>query len=477
MMKKNPIIVWFRQDLRLLDNEAFYRAAKENRPIIFIYIHSIAKTNWHLGFGSGFWLKKALEFLSKNLSEINSKLYIFQGNPGTVLESVIKKTKAEGLYFNWVYEPDYMQKDKALIRKLINKKIDIKTFHSCLLFNPDEIKTKEDHPYKVFTQFWNCCLKYHKINKSYPIPKNILFEDYKIPSLGIKDLILPKNDAFEKKLELHWTLSKNSEKKNLNSFISKKLKNYSKNRNFPFLDGTSKLSAYLHFGQISPKVIIEKIKKKSNGSDDFIKEIGWREFSKYIMYHFPQTESKCFKEEFLKFPWNYNKKLLSLWQQGRTGYPIIDAAINQLIQTGWMHNRCRMIVASFLIKDLLQPWQEGAKFFYRYLVDADLASNNMGWQWSSGCGADAAPFFRIFNPILQSKKFDPEGLFIKKYLPELKNLDKRFIHFPMNADLNILKKAKIVLGKTYPYPIIDIDTARKKALKAFRKIVKKQKLQ
>lgn len=475
-MKKNfPVLVWIRQDLRLVDNKAIFYAAKEKRPVIFVYIHSYKEYEpWTLGFGSSFWLKQALQIFSSQLKEKNHKLYIFEGNSEQILKKIISKTKADSLYFNWIYEPKLIQRDRRIIKNLQN--IKIKAFHSNILFDPEEIKTKENKPYKIFSQFWRTCTKFHKFENFFPEPKKIIFKKYNLKSKQIENLQLNQNLKFEKKLKKVWNISTNSLEKELNVFISKKLKNYSKNRNYPFLDGTSKLSAYLHFGQIGPRFLISKItNKKSSSSKTFIKEIGFRDFSKYVMYHFPESSLKCLKEEFLKFPWSYDKKKLQAWQRAKTGYPIIDASINQLIETGWMHNRCRMIVASFLTKNLLQPWQEGAKFFYKYLVDADLSNNTMGWQWSSGCGLDAAPFFRIFNPIVQSQKYDPDGIFIKKYLPKLSKLDSKYIHAPFLADEKILKKAKLKLNKDYPLPIVDFNKTRKKALELFRKMAKKKK--
>jgi deoxyribodipyrimidine photo-lyase len=291
-------------------------------------------------------------------------------------------------------------------------------------------------------------------------------------TLDVADLKLLPQIHWDKAFYSHWQPGEEGAWKRLRLFKQKIVGHYHKGRDFPAEDMTSRLSPHLHFGEITPRQIWYEL-IKSKGASHFLREIGWREFAHHLLYFFPKTPLHPLREAFEDFPWKNNRKLLQLWQKGKTGVPIVDAGMRQLWEMGWMHNRVRMIVGSYLVKDLMIPWQEGARWFWDTLVDADLGNNTLGWQWVGGCGADAAPYFRIFNPILQGQRFDPEGDYVRRFVPELKKLPTKWIHQPHLAPEEVLRAAGIVLGKNYPSPIVDHDEARKTALKLYTRWVKK----
>jgi deoxyribodipyrimidine photo-lyase len=274
----------------------------------------------------------------------------------------------------------------------------------------------------------------------------------------------------------HWNLGEEGATRRLHRFINHGLKGYSRGRDHPAIDGTSRLSPYLHFGEISPHQVWDAVQKPRSRSrqavDRYCTELGWREFSHHLLFHFPHTPEQPLRKDFKAFPWIYDRRALWAWQRGRTGFPIVDAGMRQLWRIGWMHNRVRMIVASFLVKDLLIPWVQGAMWFWDTLVDADLGNNTLGWQWVAGCGADAAPYFRIFNPVSQGERFDPEGDYVREWVPELAKLPKKWIHRPAEAPPEVLAKANVEIGMNYPKPLVDHAEARQRALKAFEKVKK-----
>ncbi|MBN2478970.1 MAG: deoxyribodipyrimidine photo-lyase [Parachlamydiales bacterium] len=354
MKDQSPIIFWFKKDLRLLDNPALHYAAKENRPIIIIYIHSPKEHDfWNENSLQSNYLHNSLEKLSNHLKKKKLKLHVFEGKADQILKSVIKKTKAKSLFFNFEYEPKIYKRDQKIIKDFEKQNIDVKPFHGNLLHNPNDIKTKLGYPYQIYTQFYNSAKKYQTIEKPKPIPKKLISKDFSLGSKPLDNLKLKKNKSFEKILNVLWPAGEDAALKKFKSFLSKKIKNYKKLRDFPGIDGTSLMSHHLHFGEIGPKYIFHTAKKCSS-STIYIKEIYWREFSKYILFHFPKTETKPLKKEFENFSWKKNERLFKAWCDGKTGYPIIDAAMRQLNKAGWMHNRCRMLTASFLVKDLLQ---------------------------------------------------------------------------------------------------------------------------
>ncbi len=438
----SPVIVWFRRDLRLKDNPALFYAAGLLRPIIPLYIFSKGDP-WEMGEASQWWLHHSLLNLQKHL-----KLVVRKGSSLSVIKELFKETGASEIVFNCLYDAEEEE---------VLKKFPSKAFHGGVLFPPGSILTKEQKPFKVFTPFWNACLK-EKVRDPLPLPRKMTFFSKKIPSL---DLTAPKGISFQ-----DWEPGEDKAQAKLVAFVKKRAASYQKDRDFPAIAGGSFLSPYLHFGEISPCQVWDI----AHGKNAFLRQIVWREFAIHLLKAFPYITHEPFNPKFKAFPWKKNAKFLKAWQEGMTGYPIVDAGMRQLICMGWMHNRLRMIVGSFLVKDLHISWKEGAAWFWEKLLDADLANNTFGWQWVSGCGTDAAPYFRIFNPTLQGEKFDPEGEYVKKFVPELKLLDKKWIHKPWLAPEDVLAKAGIELGKDYPLPIVDHDQARKEALSYLKEI-------
>jgi len=465
-----PAIVWFRQDLRLEDNEALNVASKEGRAIIPLYI---IQDHLKLGTSSRWWIYHSICELNEELKKSGLSLIIRIGNPLDVLKEIIKETLAGSLFWNRCYEPENLKLD-ADIRKLSHfQDINIQSFNANLIVEPWEILNKQQKPFKVFTPFWKTWEKFD-VKKPESLTKSFKFKSYfkniHSESLMSLKLILKTEDASQ--LKNYWKPGASEAKQMLNRFLEEPILHYDQARDIPDLFGTSRLSPYLHFGEISPRMIWHTIMTKyrnSNASVEcYLRQLAWREFAHHLLYHFPETVNVPLRKEFLDFPWKNDKVQLKAWQDGMTGYPLVDAGMRELKATGWMHNRVRMLVGSFLVKDLLIAWQYGADFFFDKLVDADLANNTLGWQWVSGCGADAAPYFRIFNPTTQAEKFDPDGNYIKKWVPELAKLPAKWIYEPFSAPEMILKIADLELGLDYPKPIVDHAKARLLALDALK---------
>lgn len=426
-------ILWFRSDLRLSDNPALFEAARQSYKIIPVFIWAPDEESpWQPGAASRTWLHHSLAALQTQLEADGLRLILRKGPSLRTLEDLIRQTGAATVFFNRRYEPAVRKRDEAIIKKLR-----VETFKDALLFEPWEVK-----PYKIYTAFWNK-VRTLEVSKPLPAPSKLLAPDKWPQSLSLKDLdLLPKKLDWANRMMKHWKVGEKAAQKNFKAFMEH-VAQYSKQRDIPSIQGTSQMSPALHFGEISARQIWWFLTRNPN-SLPYQRQIIWREFSYHLLHHFPHTPKKPLREEFQNFKWKQNKKLLRAWQQGRTGYPLVDAGMRELYATGWMHNRVRMVAASFLVKHLLQPWQEGAKWFWDTLVDADLANNTMGWQWVAGCGADAAPFFRIFNPTLQAEKFDPDGHYIRRWVPELKEAPEK-----------------------YPAPIVDHAEARKVALLSY----------
>ncbi len=449
-------IVWFRQDLRVSDNPALDAAIAAGGAVIPVYIWSPDEENgWTLGGASRCWLHHALAQLQKELEQLALPLILRIGNSQETLSGLILETKATHLFWNRRYEPYAIQRDTKIKAAC---EISVRSFNSALLFEPWTIANKKGKPFKIFTPFWRTCLTEKEPAKPTPRPRGP-FKTMQLPSLSLNELKLSKKfEAWQPECA----------EQVLERFLAGPIVHYAEGRDRPDLAGVSRLSPYLHFGQISPRQIWHSVKKPAG--DAFLRQLGWREFAHHLLYHFPETVQKPLYAKFAAFPWLYDEKALQAWQKGQTGYPIVDAGMRELWQTGWMHNRVRMIVGSFLVKDLLLPWQEGARWFWDTLVDADLANNTLGWQWIAGCGADAAPYFRIFNPVLQGEKFDPQGAYVRKWVPELQKLPQIWLQQPWNAPDAALKEAGIVLGDSYPKPIVDHEQARKRALAALQTV-------
>ncbi|MGV3524631.1 MAG: cryptochrome/photolyase family protein [Candidatus Sericytochromatia bacterium] len=468
-----PVIVWFRQDLRLHDNPALQAACAAGR-VIPVYILDPA-TAPLLGGASRVWLHFSLQSLAAQLEALGSRLILRRGSAQAVLDGLVAETQAKGVFWNRCYEPEVIARDTQIKQALSQRGVQAESHKGSLLFEPWEIKTQTGGPYRVFTPFWKACLKQARDFQPLPAPA-ALPAVLDCASDSLDDWALLPQISWDDGIRQFWGLEsqagENAAQQALQGFLTQNVADYAERRNLPAQDGTSRLSPYLHFGEISPTQIWAAAQRVSAGEGRrvFLSEIGWREFAYHILYHYPETVAAPMDARFQAFPWATDPAGLRAWQRGLTGYPIVDAGMRQLWATGWMHNRVRMIVASFLTKDLLIHWREGADWFWDTLVDADLASNSMGWQWTAGSGADAAPFFRIFNPITQGQKFDPEGRYLREWLPELTRLPDKWLHQPWAASDKTLAEAGVRLGHDYPLPIVDHAAARERALTAFAQI-------
>ena len=463
-------IVWFRRDLRLEDNPALAAALRAHDRVVCVYLHAPdEEAQWAPGAASRWWLHHSLDALDSDLKKRGAALTIFSGETAKVLVSVVRKTKADAIYWNRLYEPAIIARDKIVKQALDDAGIATHDFNGNLLVEPWDIQTKAGGPYKVFTPFWRNA-------RANLVPTPPLSVPRKIPSVTVRGAttlkkldLLPKI-KWDAEFFEHWEPGERGAHRLLRRFKSDAVKNYKQGRDRPDRDDTSRLSPHLHFGEISPRQIVWSFEKSASGkplgadADFYIRELGWREFSHHLIYHFPKTPEHNLNPQFDRFPWaRRNASALARWQRGKTGIPIVDAGMRQLWKTGWMHNRVRMLVASFLTKNLRMHWLEGARWFWDTLVDADLANNTQGWQWTAGSGADAAPYFRIFNPVTQGERFDPQGVYVRRWVRELANVPAPLIHQP-STDAGVLKKTG------YPAPMVDLKTSREQALEAYARM-------
>lgn len=473
MTNKKTAIFWIQKDFRLNDNLALIKSTEFDELIPVFIWDKKDSSQWKPGEASQWWLYKTLQIFKKNLMALNSDLIILQGTPGTELTKLAKKTKAKAVLSNQFDNPSDLKITSEVKKILTKNNISSEFFSGNTLCSASDLLKKDGSPYLVYTAFWKNFIKKYK-PKKIPRPRQLppLPKGLKKLSCSIEELELLPKIKWYTEFEKTWKPGEKEALRKTQIFIKKNLTSYNKTRDLPSEEGTSKLSPHLHFGEIHPQRILHMIYEKFGNLHEiydeniiqFCKEILWREFSYHLLQHFPKTPTQPLRESFKNFPWKKNKKNFLAWTKGLTGYPIVDAGMRQLWTTGWMHNRVRMITASFLIKHLGIHWQEGAKWFWNTLLDADLASNTQGWQWVAGCGADASPFFRIFNPIIQGEKFDPNGDYIFRWCPELKNLPKKWLHKPWEAPSEVLLKENIVLGKNYPHPLVDHKEARNQAL-------------
>lgn len=467
----NPVIVLFQNDLRIEDQPALFKAANSSEAVIPLFIYD--EEGESFGGASKWWLYHSLSSLKNDLADLGLSIVIRKGDLEAELFKLVHETKAKTVYWNRRYDPHSIKVLSRIKSRLKEEGIQAESFNASLLYEPWTIANKEGRPFQVFTPFWKSCLKHQKIEKPLGHPKNCLGFSKKMATEEIEHLGLLPKIHWDAGFQKSWKPGTKGALQHLKEALEEVVLDYSEKRDFPSVQGTSKLSPFLHFGEISPKMIWNAVVNRYGddpASEPFLRQLGWREFAHHLLYHFPHTINQPLRKPFEKFPWNEDQEELAAWQKGKTGYPIVDAGMRELWTTGWMHNRVRMIVGSFLVKDLLISWQQGAAWFWDTLVDADLANNTLGWQWVGGCGADAAPYFRIFNPITQGKKFDTEGDYVRKWVPEIKQLPNKWIHDPWNAPSDVLRSYGVILGVDYPHPIVDHDEARKKALEAFYSI-------
>lgn len=465
-------LVWFRQDLRIADNPALSEAARKG-PVYAAFIWSPEEeTPWQPGGASRWWLHHSLTALASDLSKLNIPLILRRPQKGEttydVLFQLCRETNARAVYWNRRYEPQVVLRDTKIKEQLSLAGISVQSFNASLLKEPWELKTGGGTPYQVYTPFFKALVSRGLSTTELASPE----QQPALPAIRTDDLnawkLLPSLNWAEDFYKV-WQPGEAGANRRLQSFLLT-ASEYDTLRDRPDSEGTSRLSPHLHFGEISPRQIWNAVLhaigerklfsnvRKMSGSEVYLKEIVWREFGYHLLYHFPQTPTQPLRTQFERFPWLNDELNFRAWTKGNTGYPIVDAGMRQLWQTGWMHNRVRMIVASFLVKNLLIPWQRGAQWFWDTLVDADLASNTLGWQWTAGCGADAAPYFRVFNPVLQGEKFDPSGDYVRTFIPELSEVEDRYVHRPWESTHP---------PKHYPPPVVELQESRDRALEAY----------
>jgi len=468
----NPVIFWFRRNLRLHDNAALCAAAETGRPVVAVYISDALDS----GGASRWWLHHSLSSLDAALQDHGAGLVIRSGKPEELLPDLIEATGAGALYYSRRYEPRARAQEDAL-ESALDGRCELHGFDDSVIRHPDSVMTQSGTPYKVFTPFWKSASGCGEPDRPAPKPDEFKTTTAGLDAGKINGLeLLPTGPDWAGGLRDTWTPGEEGAFERLDA-TCEIAADYDDDRDRPDIDGTSRLSPHLHFGEVSPRQVWHDIRSATSangrkGADALLRQLFWRDFSAYLLYHFPRLPEEPLRKEFREFPWTDDAEGLRAWQRGRTGFPIVDAGMRQLWETGWMHNRVRMIVASFLVKDLLVPWQAGADWFLDTLVDADLANNSASWQWVAGCGTDAAPYFRIFNPVLQGKKFDPMGDYVRRWVPELERLPAKLIQEPWKADRDEQKSANVIIGEDYPEPIVNHGDARDLALEAYRAIRK-----
>jgi deoxyribodipyrimidine photo-lyase len=474
----STVILWFRRDLRLDDHPALQAALVDCDRLVPLYVHEPeAEAPWAPGGASRWWLHGSLGSLDKGLRALGSRLLIARGDSLTELRRIIADTGATRIHWSRLYDPSTRARDGSIKQALRADGLRVESHNGSLLFEPWEIAAGSGDPYRVFSAFWRRGSSRLSDIRALPAPSALPPTPERIASLSLEDLDLLPRRPWDQGLRDTWTPGEIAAQEGARLFLKDRILHYGIDRDLPAKAGTSELSPHLHFGEISPRRILAMVVERwgdpaSDSVEPFIREIGWREFAHHLIYHFPHTTDEPLDRRFDKLPWRERDadRMLLAWQRGETGIPLVDAGMRQLWKTGWMHNRVRMVVASFLTKNLRLPWQEGARWFWDTLVDADLASNSLGWQWSAGCGADAAPYFRIFNPVRQGERFDPQGIYVRHWCPELARLPDKYIHQPWAAPAALLTHAGICLGRDYPAPLVDLKASREAALAAYEAI-------
>lgn len=470
-----PVILWFRRDLRLTDNPALTAAVATGRPILPVYILDENGEGRRPGAASLWWLDKSLRALDAALRRRGGRLILRRGDSEAELRRLIDQTGADQVFINRRFEPDAFVRDADIAHALKDEGVDCHGLNGSLMARPGAVRTGAGKPYRVFTPFLKALLQAAPDGPATPAPDALVTPEGPagddIDAWGLHPSAPDWSRGFD------WTPGEAGAAAALADFIAGGLKDYAVGRDVPGRRGTSRLSPHLHWGEISPRGVVRAVRAAAAEgrvapaqADKFVAEIGWREFSAHLLHQFPYMAERAFRPEFDAMPWRADPEGLAAWKKGRTGYPLVDAGMRELWAAGWMHNRVRMVVASFLVKHLLIDWREGEAWFWDTLVDADLASNVQNWQWVAGSGADAAPYFRIFNPVAQGEKFDPDGRYVRRWLPELRALPDRWLHAPWTAPAAVLAEAGIRLGGTYPRPIVDHGAARARALDALKSL-------
>lgn len=466
-------IVWFRQDLRISDNPALVHAASQG-PVLPVYIldETQPPVGRPIGAASRWWLHHSLTRLERALGG----LVLMRGDPAALLPELVRRVGALCVAWNRCYEPYAIARDKRIKAELTAGGIETSSFNGSLLFEPWQVATRDGGPLKVYSPFWRACQKL-PVPDALPSPKLT-----PVTASGLGDRLadgslLPMRPNWAKGFEAEWEPGERGAGERLQRFLARGLDGYAELRNRPDMANVSRLSPHLHWGEISPRQIwhatqmtVERAPRLRRDGEKFLSELGWREFAHHLLYHFPTLPERNWKPAFDAYPWADNAEHLWAWQTGMTGYPMVDAGMRELWATGYMHNRVRMIVASSLVKHLRIDWRAGEAWFWDTLADADLANNAASWQWVAGSGADAAPYFRIFNPIEQGRKFDSDGAYVRRWCPELARLPTSVIHAPFAAPTDVLAAAGVELGRTYPVPIVNHAEARRAGLAGYEAV-------
>lgn len=470
-MTDTTTLVWFRRDLRINDNPALSHAAERGKVLPIFILPTNRTADWLPGAASRWWLHQSLNSLQQQLE---GSLCLLAGDALELIPPLLQKCGIKQVCWNREYQPEQMLQDQQLQQRLEQQGIEVSTFNAGLLWEPSEVLKPDGTPYRVFTPYYRKgCLRKPAPRFPLPAPASIKFPPTAPTGLSLQQLRLMPELNWYQSIADHWRPGEPGAGDRLARFIDQGLVNYGRGRDVPSLEVTSKLSPHLHFGELSPNqawYVASHADLPATAEDDrdrFLSELGWREFSHYLLYHWPKLPQQNYQPKFDKFNWSDNPEHLSGWQKGMTGIPMVDAGMRELWQTGYMHNRVRMIVGSFLVKNLRLHWHRGQEWFWDTLVDADLANNSASWQWIAGSGADAAPYFRIFNPVTQGQKFDPDGVYVRRYCPELSALPNKYLHNPWQAPTEMLEQAGIRLGIDYPVPIVDLKQSRAEALAAF----------
>ena len=465
-------IVWLRRDLRLHDNPALRAACETHDAVIPVYIFAPEEhAPWQPGAASRWWLHHSIAALSTELHKRNSTLILRRGPSLKTLRELAGETEAEAVYWNRLYEPSAIARDSDIKAALRDDGLQVASYNAALLWEPWTVETGQGGPYRVFTPFWRACVQRPPPAPD-AAPKPLITAPAWPASLDLSALKLLPDIHWYGGLEDAWQPGEAGAQRRLALFCETLIDDYHQGRDRPDLDGVSQLSPHLHFGELSPRQVWQAVTDRYGGAplerrggEAYLREIGWREFAYHVLYHFPDSSEQPVQEKFRNYPWRDGAEaeaLLHAWQRGRTGLPLVDAGMRQLWHSGWMHNRVRMVVASFLTKNCRIHWLQGARWFWDTLVDADLASNSLGWQWVAGSGFDAAPYFRIFNPVSQAEKHDPQGDYQRRWVSELEGLDGKALRQPWTLPND--------RRPNYPEPAVDLSESRKTALAGYQKI-------
>ncbi len=471
-------IVWFRRDLRLTDNPALLAALAAAERVLALYSHAPEEeAPWAPGAAGRWWLHHSLAALDASLAERGGRLTIVAGPSLETLLAVARASGASAVHWSRGYEPALVARDTAIKAALRAAGIAAQSHAGGLLVEPWTLRNREGEPFRVFTPFWRACrAALETLPGPQPAPAFVATPARTPAGLPLEALDLLPRTRWDRGFAARWTPGERGALTRLERFLDADVAGYAERRDRPGLAATSRLSPHLHFGELAPRQVLAAAMRAAadatagRGTESFLRQLGWREFAHHLLYAFPHTALAPMDPRFAAFEWRSDAGLLAAWQQGRTGIPLVDAGMRELWQTGWMHNRVRMIVASFLTKNLGVSWLEGARWFHDTLLDADLANNSLGWQWTAGCGADAAPYYRIFNPVLQSERFDPARSYLRHWLPELARLPDEWLHRPFAAPAKVLVTAGVTVGASYPAPVVDLATSRQRALAAWQRL-------